>query len=154
MCPLPLCRVSCCILERPAKFPWLQKHRQEECPLPSFLPGSFHFVSPASLYPGLSADNLPLLVNFLFILLKCVQNVQRHLGRSHHSVLYARAGTLRRSRDRRGQVLNGDYLPQAMAFSFLRTLTGHSPVPILQMWKLRLRDFEGPKDLNLDLPNS
>lgn len=87
------------------------------CPLLSLLPGSFHFASPACLHPGLSADNLPLLVNLLFILLKCVKkkkSVQENLGRSHYSVLYGRSGELRQGRE---QFMRGDHLPQAVSFS-------------------------------------
>lgn len=64
----------------------------KDCPLPLFLPGSFSFASSASFYPGLSADNLPVLVNFLFISLKCAKKFTRNLGRSPYSLLQARSG--------------------------------------------------------------
>ena len=94
-CALSPPGVSCCILEQPAKFPRPQKHSRTRCPLPSFLPGSFHLASPAPLCPGPRADNLPLLVNVPFILLKCVK---KKMCKKLRKVSSPRGSTLHQAR--------------------------------------------------------
>lgn len=70
MCPPPFSGVFSCILEVSTSL----EVRPKECPLPSFLPRSLYFGLPASLYPGLCADSVPLLINF--IVLKCAKHLQ------------------------------------------------------------------------------